>query len=70
VAGEGSYAEANIWLGVQSSEPLSLALDSVVPESTLTISWQAPLRYGCLTILSYTLALNGVDHITLIDPSL
>jgi hypothetical protein len=36
----------------------------------LTIGWDAPTSDDCLTILSYTVAKDGVDHTTDIDPSL
>jgi hypothetical protein len=59
-----------IWLGEVASEPLNPILIDVVPDSTLTLGWTAPLTDGCLTILSYTVSKDGVDHATDIDPSL
>jgi hypothetical protein len=70
VAGEGTYQTQGIWLGEVPSEPLNPLLLEVVPESTLTLEWDAPLTDGCLTILSYTIAKDGSDHVTDIDPSL
>jgi hypothetical protein len=57
-------------MGEVASEPLNPYLVEVVPEFTLTVGWDAPLIDGCLTILSYTIAKDGTDHVTDIDPSL
>jgi len=70
VAGEGANKMQAIWLGQVPSEPLNPKLISVVPDDSLILGWDAPLKDGCLSILSYTVAKNGVEHLTNIDPSL
>jgi hypothetical protein len=70
VAGEGLLYSESLWLGHASSEPINPILVSVTPDLQLTIGWDAPTSDNCLTILSYTVTKDGIDHTTDINPSL
>jgi hypothetical protein len=52
-AGEGPSAVQSIYLGSPPSAPLYPKLVTVTPQTTLVLSWQAPLDDGCLPITSY-----------------
>ena len=69
VAGEGPNIAESIWLGDKPSEPLNLTVTDVVPDTSLSLGWTAPLSDGCLTILSYTIAKDDVDYITDLSPT-
>lgn len=68
-AGEGASTERHLWFGEVSSQPLNPYLISVVPNSALTIGWEVPSNDGCLTILSYTIERDGVEHKTDVHPA-
>ena len=42
-------------------------MTAVVPSTTLTLEWDAPVDNGCLPITQYTLNKNGVDDATVIS---
>lgn len=69
-AGEGPTIEQSLWHGAVPSEPLNPVLVAVTPNTEATIGWTRPLTDGCLTIKSYTVNKDGLDHQSLIDPSL
>lgn len=69
-AGEGHTTHAQIWLGEVPSEPLNPVLLSILPDDNLVLGWDAPTSDGCLTILSYTLSKDGLDHVLNIAPSM
>lgn len=68
-AGESAPQTNSIWMGQVTSEPIEPKLVAVTPDSTLTIGWKAPLTSNCLSILSYTVAKNGIELSAIIDPS-
>ena len=68
-AGESSPATASIYLGNIPAVPIYPALVSVTPQTSLTISWQAPLDTGCLPILNYVVQKNGADLPAVISAS-
>lgn len=41
-------------------------MTAVVPSTSLTLQWNPPTDNGCLPILSYVIAKNGVDLATVI----
>lgn len=69
VAGEGSHIASSVHLGNVPSNPKSPAMEAVVPQSALVVSWQRPDSDGCLPLTHYVLNKDGVDLPDLIAPS-
>ena len=69
VAGEGSYIAASTYLGNVPSNPKTPLLVSVVPNTSLTLSWIRPDDDGCLSILNYRVNKDGQDLDNLIQPT-
>jgi hypothetical protein len=59
VAGEGEFSDANMWLGTVPSEPLNPRLEAVTPSFSITIRWDHSLQDGCLSLLSYSVFMDG-----------
>jgi len=60
-AGESLPAQVNKRVGQVSLSPRNLKLSAVVPTTSVTLTWEAPLDTGCLPITSYVLSRDGAD---------
>jgi hypothetical protein len=68
-AGESLPTPQQIRVGKPSSVPLYLAMASVIPSTSLTLTWQAPEDNGCLPLMNYVMNKNGVDMVDYIAPN-
>ena len=68
-AGESLPKLNQIRVGVPSSVPLNLQMVAVVPQASLTLTWEAPEDNGCLPVTAYVLNKNGIDLADSIAPN-
>ena len=69
VAGEGSYTAASAHLGNVPSNPQTPVLNSIVPSTSLMLSWKRPDLDGCLPIMHYRVNKDGQDLAALVPPT-
>ena len=68
-AGESTPTLQRMRVGKPSSVPLYLKWTKIVPETSISLSWAAPVDNGCLPLVSYEMNKNGVDMVDIIAPN-
>jgi len=68
-AGESQPTLQRMRVGKPSSVPLYLKWTSIVPQTSIALSWAAPVDNGCLPLVSYVMNKNGVDMADVIAPN-